>query len=378
MKVYSTQSVYDATVDRIKYVFDEFPEVLCAFSGGKDSTVILEMGIAEARRRGQLPMKVVFIDQEAEWTDTIEYVEEVAGRPDVEMWWIQIPLEESNSSSFEQEVLDIWHPDKEAVWIRPKSPLAVTENIFGEYQKGKKLGDFYRLFDVVYPKVAEEERYAVLYGLRASESPLRSVNLTAQRRYKKVTWATGAGKSGAGSYKFAAIYDWSSADIWTAIARNEWPYNANYDKQFQLGVSPLKMRVSSLTHSIAAERSLQQVQALDPDLYDRLVQRIPGIDTAAHLMKDIKVRKLPAAFASYEEYAQYMLDNLISPEMCERFVALLNGAQCRKAVHDSEFWAAVCASIQAGDYYGTTMESYFSKLAIQRYGNAKRVAKKVG
>lgn len=39
MKKYLEKNVYEATMERIKFIFDEFDNVLVSFSGGKDSTV---------------------------------------------------------------------------------------------------------------------------------------------------------------------------------------------------------------------------------------------------------------------------------------------------------------------------------------------------
>ena len=43
MKKYIKKSVYEAAMERIKFIFDEFENVLVSFSGGKDSGVMLEM-----------------------------------------------------------------------------------------------------------------------------------------------------------------------------------------------------------------------------------------------------------------------------------------------------------------------------------------------
>ena len=39
MKFYLDENVYDAAIERIEYLFDEFDEVIVSFSGGKDSTI---------------------------------------------------------------------------------------------------------------------------------------------------------------------------------------------------------------------------------------------------------------------------------------------------------------------------------------------------
>lgn len=53
-KRYLEKTVYDATKERIKRTFDEFDNVLVAFSGGKDSGVMLNMAYDYAKETGQL------------------------------------------------------------------------------------------------------------------------------------------------------------------------------------------------------------------------------------------------------------------------------------------------------------------------------------
>lgn len=43
MKILSNKNVFDAALERINYLFDEFPNVVAGISGGKDSTVIFEL-----------------------------------------------------------------------------------------------------------------------------------------------------------------------------------------------------------------------------------------------------------------------------------------------------------------------------------------------
>ena len=51
MKHYRNENVYDAACRRIAGIFDRFDRITVAFSGGKDSGVLLNMAIDEARRR---------------------------------------------------------------------------------------------------------------------------------------------------------------------------------------------------------------------------------------------------------------------------------------------------------------------------------------
>ena len=44
-RVYKEKNVYDASQDRLKYVFDNFERVYLSFSGGKDSSLALHYAL---------------------------------------------------------------------------------------------------------------------------------------------------------------------------------------------------------------------------------------------------------------------------------------------------------------------------------------------
>ena len=90
MKIYKKNNVYEEALNRIRFLYDEFDEVVVGYSGGKDSTVTLRLAVEVAREKGKLPVKALFIDQEAEWGAVIEHMREVQADPDVELLWYQI------------------------------------------------------------------------------------------------------------------------------------------------------------------------------------------------------------------------------------------------------------------------------------------------
>ena len=100
MKLYNPKlNVFDAALDRIRMLFDEFDDVIVSTSGGKDSTVIFELTMMVAAEKNRLPQKVLFLDQEAEYTKTIEYIRKVMHRADVQPIWLQIPFKIFNATS---------------------------------------------------------------------------------------------------------------------------------------------------------------------------------------------------------------------------------------------------------------------------------------
>lgn len=147
-KYYGTKSVFDIAIERIYYLFSEFDKVVVNFSGGKDSTVLLNLTLMVAEQIGKLPVDVIFIDQEAEWQATIDYVNTAMRDPRVNPLWFQMPIRIFNATSIYDQWLKCWDPDKEQEWIRPKVDISIKENTF-------KTDRFAELFDVI---------PAVLYG----------------------------------------------------------------------------------------------------------------------------------------------------------------------------------------------------------------------
>ena len=39
MKIYKNKNVYDAAIERLNFIFDEFDKICVSFSGGKDNRV---------------------------------------------------------------------------------------------------------------------------------------------------------------------------------------------------------------------------------------------------------------------------------------------------------------------------------------------------
>ena len=74
-KIYKNRSVYEATQERLKFIFDEFENVYVSFSGGKDSGLILNLCI-DYIRKNNLNRKIGVLHQdfEAQYTHTTNFV----------------------------------------------------------------------------------------------------------------------------------------------------------------------------------------------------------------------------------------------------------------------------------------------------------------
>jgi predicted phosphoadenosine phosphosulfate sulfurtransferase len=204
MKIYSKQTVYDAALERMRLLFDEFDNVVVSFSGGKDSTVTLNLALIVAEEKGRLPLKVVFVDQEAEWQCVIDYIRTVMADPRVDPVWLQVPIKLFNATSHTESWLQCWEPGSE--WMREKEPGAVTENTFGTDRFGE-------MFAAWMKATFGEERACMLAGVRTEESPTRYVALTEAITYKWITWGKKLHPTNHRHFTFYPLYDWSYVNI---------------------------------------------------------------------------------------------------------------------------------------------------------------------
>ena len=307
---YYEENVYNAAKRRIEFIFNNFKNVIVGFSGGKDSTVVLNIALQVAEEKKRFPLSVLFIDQEGEWDSTIDYVRSVMYDSRINPLWLQVPMVLFNATATNghDQWLHCWHDGEE--WLREKDPISIKKNIYGTDR-------FHELFErflaVTYPK----ESAVFLSGVRTEESPKRKINLTGAQKgsplYKWVFWGKAFNKT-RGHFTFYPIYDWNFADVWKAIHENGWQYNKLYDYQFQHGVKVRDMRVSNVHHETAIQ-NLWYMQEVDPDLWNRITARLDGINTSAVLNKDLfEIKELPYMFKDWEEYRDFLLDGLIADE----------------------------------------------------------------
>lgn len=306
MKIYSKQNVLDAALDRIRWLYDEFPNVVCGVSGGKDSTVVFNLCLQVAKEKGRLPLKVLFIDQEAEWQATIDQVRYMMERPDVEPMWFQMPIKLFNATSTTEHWLYCWDKNSKDKWMRDQESYAYTENKYGTDRFGEI---FAKIVAVEFPDTPT----CYIAGVRTEESPTRYVALTGSPTYKWATWGKKLNERRK-HFTLYPIYDWSYTDVWKAIHDNQWPYNRIYDYQHNYGMNVKDMRVSNVHHETSVH-SLFYMQEVEPETYVKLTQRIAGIDMAGKLgTADYFIRELPFMFKDWAEYRDYLMQKLIEDE----------------------------------------------------------------
>jgi len=352
MRTYNNLNVYEAAVQRLNWLFDEFPNVVVSVSGGKDSTVIFHMTLKIAQERNRLPLNVLFIDQEGEWASTVEEIRYMMYHPDVKPFWLQIPLKLFNATSHDDHWLTSWDPACPEDWIHPQDPISLKENIY-------KNNRFHKAFDAALRVHFGATPTANIGGVRTEESPRRLMGLTHMPTYKWATWGKVIDRK-LNHYTFYPLYDWSYSDVWKSIWDHKWPYNRVYDSMYQYGVPHLKMRVSNFFHEVSIPH-LFYIEEFEPETYARLAKRLKGIDMAAKLgATDFWVYELPFVFSTWRAYRDYLLEHLIDNPEWRRLMA------ARFAQHDRELgeglgdvkYKAQVNSILAHDWEGAKIANF--------------------
>jgi predicted phosphoadenosine phosphosulfate sulfurtransferase len=368
MRSYLNKNVLECAQERFAWLFDEFENIVVGISGGKDSNVVFELAMAEATKRGRLPLKTMWLDQEAEWQATSDTVQETMERDDVEPLWYQVPFRLENATSRDEEWLNVWAEDEKELWMREKHPMSIKENTFGANM-------FHPLFGKIIKSLFDDGKACYISGVRCEESPNRFLSLTQAATYKGETWGKVLDKKKE-QFTFYPLYDWSYTDIWKYIHENKVKYNPIYDSQYQHGITLRNMRISSLNHGTAIG-AIYYMHEVEQETFNRLQKRIIGINTAASMQDDgYKVKDLPFMFKDWKEYREYLLKHLTKEEHHAKFRKIFNKHESLwcGTPHEEKMFKAHVSSVVANDYFGTKLENFASRR--DSLDHAKRVKKR--
>ncbi len=226
---YLDQDVYSAAVDRVVRLYVGGHRVVVSISGGKDSTVCLELARIAARMTGRLPVEVHHRDDEVMLPGSFEYLDRVANDPEVDLhhWYSREPV----GYWFSRELPYYWPFDPELppdCWMRrpPAHAVEVVEHLPWFVNTTR------------YPPDPGKQLISVL-GLRAAESPWRLRGIHASGGYLTL-------RNRVGAVVARPIYDWTDGDVWRFLARSGADYNRAYDVLVAAGIPRQRQRISSI------------------------------------------------------------------------------------------------------------------------------------
>jgi len=321
-KKYLSINVYDAAQERMAFLFDEFDKIVVAFSGGKDSGVVLNLALEHARKRGR-KITVLFIDLEGQYRLTIEYIERMFQEHAdfMEVFWVCLPLNLRNSVSVYQPFWCAWEPGLEDKWIRPMPdhPAVIADQgYFPFWRYRMEFEEFIYDFSRWY---AQGGKIATLVGIRSDESlnRFRTIASTSKTLYKGKSWTTRLTDSEI--YNAYPIYDWRTEDIWVANASQGWDYNRLYDMFYKAGVGIHDMRICQ-PYGDDQRIGLELFRVIEADTWARVVNRVSGANFGniycGTKMLGYRQVKLPAGH-TWRSYTRLLLASL-PPETRANYV----------------------------------------------------------
>lgn len=282
---YLEENVYDAFLNRMKLIFEDFDNIFISFSGGKDSGLLLNL-VLDYRNKyyPEKNLGVFHQDFEAQYTVTTEYIERTFERikDQVEPYWVCLPMATRTAVSSYEMFWYPWDDKKKESWVRPmpekeyvinleNNPITTYHYRMHQEDLAKQFGRWYRMSH-------GEGKTVCLLGIRAEESMQRySGFLNLKSGYKGECWISPLFKD---VWSASPLYDWTHQDVWHANYLFDYDYNQLYDLYYKAGLKVSQMRVASPFNDYSKD-SLNLYRVIDPQVWVKLVGRVKGANFAS-------------------------------------------------------------------------------------------------
>lgn len=322
-KVYNGKDVYTAAMERFEFVFNNFDNYYFSVSGGKDSSVMLQLAAKKAREMNK-KISVLYIDLEAQYTATINHVyellEEVSDVLD-EWYWIAMPLALRNAVSIIQPKWICWNYNEKRKWVRPmpKNKWVINEKKYPEewtwFYKGMEFEDFVLYFAEWFNQ-KKGGLTACFTGIRTSESlnRFRTITNTKKEKFQNKSWTTRfhIRNRAIDVYNVFPLYDWKVEDDWTAVFKFNLKYNDIYEQMYKNGLSIYEQRLCQ-PYGDDQKNGLNQFKALEYETWEKVLNRVHGVNfgniycrtSVLGFMKTEKPKEM-----SWQQYTVFLLESL--------------------------------------------------------------------
>ena len=285
VKKYKNIDVLTAAKDRIKVVFDNFERIYCAFSGGKDSTVLLHLVMDEAIKRNQ-KIGVMYIDFEAQYNDTINHVRNMflKYQKHIDQHWICVEMKLRNALTNYEPQWVCWDKSRKSDWIRNMPFNVKTEKDYPFCVSKLEFEEFVPMFGEWY---SQQKTCAGFIAIRADESLHRYCAIATWDKkdlmFNNFRWTTKVTKH---SYNVYPIYDWKTEDIWKYHSKfPDKKHNKIYDKMQMAGVKLSQQRLCQ-PFGDDQRKGLWLYHILEPETWSKLINRVNGANSGALYIKE--------------------------------------------------------------------------------------------
>lgn len=307
--------VLTAAQARIAIAFDNFERVCVSFSAGKDSTVMIHLVMAEARRRRRR-VAVLLIDLEAQYKMTMDCAASIFEeyKDCIDPYWVCLPIHLRNAVSVYEPFWLCWDPNAKDAWVRhPPKDSITDESYFPFFQRGMEFEEFVPKFAEWYSAGTPT---AFFVGIRTQESYNRFLAIASGHKtmFDSHRFTTGVCE-GSDSFNFYPIYDWKTEDIWTFFAKNKnLIRNEIYERMRLAGVSLHHMRICQ-PYGDDQRRGLWLFHLLEPATWSKVVARVNGANSGSLYCQEHgningyrKVSKPP--HISWREFAYLLVSSM--------------------------------------------------------------------
>lgn len=336
-KIYTDKDVYSAALDRYDAVLREFDNYYISVSGGKDSSIMLQLMAQQARKAGK-KFSVIYIDLEAQYASTIDHINELIDVTSdvVDRWyWCALPLSLRNAVSALSPKWICWDKKEKNKWVRDfptkrEDVDLITEDSLPDgwswFFRGMEFEEFILWFAKWFNELNGGKSAAGI-GIRTDESlnRFRTIISDSKERYKDYPWTTRVHlKSKAlNCWNFFPLYDWRTEDDWTAVAKFDLRFNRIYELMYKNGVSIYEQRLCQ-PYGDDQRKGLDQFRTLEPESWERVLRRVEGVNFGniycrTSLLGNIKSEK-PGGM-SWEQYAVFLLESIgiYAPEVRDHY-----------------------------------------------------------
>ena len=315
MKVYTDKNVFDASLERIEFAFDNFDNLCVSYSGGKDSTLMIQLVNMIAKKKNK-KFDVLFIDMEAQYLMTIEHIKTLKNKLECirDFYWVCLPLSLRNAVSVFEPRWICWEKAKKDKWVREMPEFAINEdnNIFPFFRYAMEFEEFVPEFEKWY----QEKKGGMcgsFVGIRCDESLNRFRTIVSQKkdRLKDKPWTT-RNKPLNNSYSIYPIYDYRTEDVWIATFNNNFEYNYVYELMYKNGLGIHQQRLCQ-PFGDDQKNGLDQYRAIEAENWDKLLKRVAGVNFGniycrTSALGNIKSEK--PQHLTWQEWALYLLESI--------------------------------------------------------------------
>lgn len=336
-KIYLNKNVLEAANQRLEIAFNEFDNIFFSVSGGKDSSVMLQLAAKKARDLNK-KFSVLYIDLEAQYSATITHIEELIDDcSDVleDWYWCALPLSLRNAVSVIQPKWICWDKNDKDKWVRdlPKGKYKkylVTEDNYPSEWDWFKRGMEFEEFILWFADWFNKKNGGITgtgVGIRSNESlnRFRTITSTSKVKLKDYNWTTQIKfKKMNDVYNFYPLYDWETQDIWIAVARLDLKFNQIYELMYKNGLSIHEQRLCQ-PYGDDQRNGLDQFRSLEPETWEKVLNRVHGVNFGniycrSSLLGNIKSEK--PVDMSWQQYTVFLLESLAlyAPELRDHYV----------------------------------------------------------